>query len=200
MISFLPLARFQNYDMIKTTESYGSMYPEKCCCQSDNRNSSDRKGDFMAKMTVYHGGYMPIEHPQIRIGRNTKDFGPGFYCTIIKEQAERWAKRYDRKIVSVYEVRLNSGLKIKEFKEMTDEWLDFIIACRSGKLHTYDIVIGAMANDQIYNYIADYIDGAITREQFWVLAKFKYPTHQINFCTEEALKCLEYRGYEEVKQ
>ena len=82
---------------------------------------------------------------------------------------------------------------------MTDEWLDFIIDCRSGKPHQYDIVIGAMANDQIYNYASDYIDGAITREQFWVLAKFKYPTHQINFCTREALKCLEYRGYEETR-
>lgn len=50
---------------------------------------------------------------------------------------------------------------------MTDEWLDFIIACRSGQPHDYDIVIGAMANDQVYNYIADYIDGALTREQFW---------------------------------
>lgn len=29
----------------------------------------------MAKMTVYHGSYMPVEHPQIRVGRNTKDFG-----------------------------------------------------------------------------------------------------------------------------
>lgn len=46
----------------------------------------------MAKMTVYHGGFMPVEHPEIRIGRNTKDFGTGFYCTIIKEQAQRWAK------------------------------------------------------------------------------------------------------------
>ena len=43
---------------------------------------------------------------------------------------------------------------------------------------------------------ADYIDGVITREQFWVLAKFKYPTHQIAFCTENALKCLEYRDCE----
>ncbi len=56
-----------------------------------------------------------------------------------------------------------------------------------------------MANDQIYNFISDYIDGVITREQFWIMAKFKYPTHQINFCTEEALNCLEYRGYEVVK-
>ena len=144
----------------------------------------------MAKMTVYCGSYMPIENPEIRIERNTKDFGTGFYCTIIKEQAQRWAKRYDTKIVS--------DLQIKEFKEMTDEWLDFIIDCRSGRKHSYDIVIGAMADDQIYNYVSDYMDGSITREQFWVLAKFKYPTHQINFCTKEALKCLEYRGFEEV--
>ena len=153
----------------------------------------------MAKMTVYHGGYVPEEHPEIRKGRNTKDFGTGFYCTIIKEQAQRWAKRYNTKIVSIYDVRMDSSLKIKDFKEMNDEWLDFIIACRSGREHDYDIVLGAMANDQIYNYVADYIDGAITREQFWTLAKFKYPTHQINFCTEAALKCLTYRTYEVVK-
>lgn len=152
----------------------------------------------MAIMTVYHGGYQPVANPEIRIGRNTKDFGPGFYCTIIKEQAQRWAKRYDTKVVSIYEVKLSPSVKIKEFKEMTDEWLDFIVDCRSGKLHEYDIVIGAMADDQIYNYVSDYVDGTITREQFWVLAKFKYPTHQINFCTEKALKCLDYRGYEEV--
>ena len=149
----------------------------------------------MAKMTVYHGGYTPVEKPEIRTGRNTKDFGVGFYCTIIKEQAQRWARRYDTKIVSIYEVRINQELNIKEFRKMTDEWLDFIIACRSGVPHHYDVVIGAMADDQIYNYISDYIDGAITREQFWVLAKFKYPTHQITFCTEAALKCLDYRGY-----
>ena len=152
----------------------------------------------MGKMTVYHGSYMPVKNPKIRKGRNTKDFGVGFYCTIIKEQAQRWARRYDTKVVSIYDIRMNSNLNIKEFKEMTEEWLDFIIACRSGKSHNYDIVIGAMADDQIYNFISDYIDGVITREQFWVLAKFKYPTHQIVFCTKEALKCLEYRGFEKV--
>lgn len=117
-----------------------------------------------------------------------------------KKQAERWAKRYDTPIINTYTVRLESGLKILEFREMTEEWLDFIAACRHAKPHDYDIVIGAMANDQIYNFIADYIDGIITREQFWVMAKFKYPTHQINFCTEEALRCLEYVSSQEVKQ
>ena len=150
-------------------------------------------------MTVYHGGYMPVERPEIRIGRNTKDFGPGFYCTVIKEQAIRWARRYDTKVVSVYGVRLDTRLNIKEFSTMTEEWLDFIVSCRSGVAHPYDIVIGAMADDQIYSYVSDFIDGSITREQFWVLAKFKYPTHQINFCTEAALKCLEFRDYEVIK-
>ena len=152
----------------------------------------------MAIMTVYHGGYQPVVHPEIRIGRYTKDFGPGFYCTIVKEQAQRWAKRYNTPVVSVYDVKISSSLKVKEFKSMTDEWLDIIVDCRNAKTHEFDIVVGAMADDQIYNYISDFVDGTITREQFWVLAKFKYPTHQINFCTKEALNCLRYRGCEEM--
>ena len=152
----------------------------------------------MGKMTVYHGSYTTIEKPRIILGKNTKDFGPGFYCTVIREQAQRWARRYDTPTVNTYTVKMDTRLHILEFKEMTEEWLDFIIACRHGITHEHDIVIGAMANDQIYNYIADYIDGIITREQFWILAKFKYPTHQITFCTEEALKCLEFVSAEEV--
>lgn len=146
----------------------------------------------MGKMTVYHGSYTAVEKPAIIKGKNTKDFGIGFYCTIIREQAERWAKRYNTPTVNTYTVRLDTSLNILEFKDMSEEWLDFIINCRHGIPHDYDIVIGAMANDQIYNFIADYIDGIITREQFWAMARFKYPTHQINFCTPAALKCLEY--------
>lgn len=152
----------------------------------------------MGIMTVYHGSYVKIGCPEIMKGRNTKDFNPGFYCTIIREQAERWARRYDTPKVNTYTVRLDTSLKILEFREMSEGWLDFIINCRHGGKHDYDIVIGAMANDQIYNYIADYIDGIITREQFWVMAKFKYPTHQINFCIDAALKCLRFQSCENV--
>lgn len=151
----------------------------------------------MGIMTVYHGSYITVKAPRIIQGKNTKDFGPGFYCTVIREQAERWAKRYDHPVVNTYAVRMNTGLKILEFKDMTDEWLNFIVSCRRGAAHDYDIVIGAMANDQIYNYIADYIDGVITRDQFWVLARFKYPTHQINFSSPESLKCLAFVSGEE---
>lgn len=154
----------------------------------------------MGKMTVYHGSYTTVKHPKIIKGKNAKDFGTGLYCTIIREQAERWAKRYDLPMINTYTVRMNTQLKILEFREMTEEWLDFIINCRNNVNHNYDMVIGAMANDQIYNYIADYVDGIITRDQFWSLAKFKYPTHQINFCSTEALMCLEFITSEEVQK
>ena len=137
-------------------------------------------------------GYCTIETPEIREGKYIKDFGPGFYCTELQEQAIRWAKRYDSPTINQYHFNPDENLNLLHFGEMTDEWLDFIVNCRSGINHQYDIVIGAMANDQVYNYIADYISGVLTREQFWVLANFKHPTHQINFCTRQALNCLTF--------
>ena len=149
-------------------------------------------------MEIYHGSYISIPVPEIKTGEFTKDFGDGFYCTGLKRQAEKWARRYDTPIVNRYDYQPNDKLKTLCFEEMTDEWLNFIVACRNGEPHDYDIVIGAMADDQRYNYVADFINGVLTREQFWVLAKFKYPTHQISFCTPEALKCITFKSYEEI--
>ena len=151
-------------------------------------------------MEVYHGGYCRIDKPEIIDQKYAKDFGTGFYCTNLKEQAIRWAGRYNTPAVSIYNFEQDKNLNILCFSEMTEEWLDFVVKCRSGIKHDYDIVIGAMANDQIYNYISDYINGILTREQFWVLAKFKHPTHQINFCTSEALKCLTFIRSEEIEK
>lgn len=153
----------------------------------------------MSNTIIYHGSDTIIKNPKILTGLNTKDFGNGFYCTIIKEQSERWAKRFDTPIINSYSLVLNTELDILEFKSLTDEWLNFIVACRSGKKHNHDIVIGAMANDQIYNYVSDFITGIISREQFWSLAKFKYPTHQICFCTDKSLECILFQYSYEVK-
>ena len=64
--------------------------------------------------------------------------------------------------------------------------------------HNYDIVIGAMADDQVYNYITDLMAETITREAFWELAKFRHPTHQIAFCTEKSLKCIKFIESEKI--
>ena len=144
-------------------------------------------------MILYHGSNAIVEYPEIRKAKYNKDFYFGFYCTRYQEQAERWATRYGKKrYVNQYEYEPNEKLNYLLFEEMTEEWLDFIVACRQGKSHKYDIVEGPMADDTIYNYIQNFIDGKISRAAFWELVKFKYPTHQISFHTISALDTLKF--------
>ena len=152
-------------------------------------------------MILYHASDVEVKKPEIRKAVYAKDFGFGFYCTANYAQAERWARR-DRNLVSVinhYEYEAVDSLSVQKFDAMTDEWLDFIVASRRGISHEYDIVEGPMANDTIYNYVQDFIDGKISRAAFWELAKFKYPTHQISFHTEKALATLTFLKAEEVR-
>lgn len=146
----------------------------------------------------YHGSKKIVEFPEIRMARYNKDFYFGFYCTKFLEQAKRWAVRYTGTgAISEFLYTPDETLKVLTFNHMTEEWLDFIVACRSGKAHDYDIVEGPMANDTIFNYIQNFTDGKISRAAFWELAKFKRPTHQISFHTVRALTTLKFRkGYE----
>ena len=149
-------------------------------------------------MILYHGSREVVKSPEIRILRYSKDFYFGFYCTLISEQAKRWAVRFSGKgIVNEYEYVQDISLKMLNFPKMTEEWLDFIVDCRLGKPHNFDIVEGPMANDTIFNYVQDFADKKISREAFWALAKFSRPTHQISFHTVRALSTLTFiRGRE----
>ena len=49
-----------------------------------------------------------------------------------------------------------------------------------------------MADDAIYNSVQGFIYGKYSRNAFWELAKFKYPTHQISFHTARALTTLKF--------
>lgn len=146
----------------------------------------------------YQGDKNVLNEPKIYLDGSYKDFGYGFYCTNFEIQAKRWAlTKKNRHVVNVYSYTENENLNCLIFKEMSDEWLDFVVSSRQGERHDYDIVEGPMADDTIWNYVDDFARGMISRAAFWELVKFKYPTHQIVFCTEAALKCLEYdRIYE----
>ena len=145
--------------------------------------------------TLYHGSRDAVELPEIRVQKFHKDFYWGFYCTEFEKQAVRWATRFGKSgIVNVYSFDESVELSAKRFPEMSDEWLDFIAACRTGKPHDYDVVEGPMADDTIFNYVQSFVDGEISREAFWALAKFKHPTHQISFHTAKALSALKFEG------
>ena len=44
-------------------------------------------------ITLYHGSSLSVPAPLTGVGRRELDFGPGFYVTNLREQAERWARR-----------------------------------------------------------------------------------------------------------
>lgn len=149
----------------------------------------------MTDTLLFHGSNVVVKNPQILENGFYKDFGYGFYCTNIEKQAKRWAltKRKNH-IVNKYVYVENPRLNMKIFTGMTEEWLQFIVSCRRGKKHNYDIVAGAMADDTIWDYVEDYISERISKTAFWELVKFKYPTHQMVFCTENALQTLRFEG------
>ena len=148
---------------------------------------------------VYHGSNAVVQEPRILVNGYYKDFGYGFYCTSLIKQAKRWAlKKRGDSIVNCFTYVQNGDLNLCIFKEMTEEWLEFVVNCRRDREHRFDIVEGPMADDTIFNYVQAFVDGKISRAAFWELAKFNHPTHQISFHTISALDTLTFTGSEEV--
>jgi len=154
----------------------------------------------MENIIVFHhsnvkGSNVKVATPKILADGFYKDFGYGFYCTKPEKKAKRWAlTKKGASVVSSYEYSINESLKILSFEKMTDEWFDFIADCRRGVEHSYDIVEGPMADDQIWNFVEWFANGKISKAAFFELAKFNHPTHQIAFCTEEALRSIRFTG------
>ena len=65
-------------------------------------------------MILYHGSSVAVDKPLVQVGCPALDFGPGFYLTRLKEQAERWARRVcvvrhsAHPVLSIYECDENS--------------------------------------------------------------------------------------------
>ena len=111
-------------------------------------------------MILYHGSCLEISKPDLIHSRDNVDFGRGFYTTPIHEQAVKWCEKFNRRgkegIVSRYDFDETAfqDLRILKFDNYSEEWLDFILNCRTGKDTTdYDIVIGGVANDKVFNTV-----------------------------------------------
>lgn len=130
-------------------------------------------------MILYHGSYLAIENPDLLHSRPNLDFGKGFYLTSIREQAVKWCGKFVRRgkegVISNYmlDEDLFQRLKVLQFDTYSEEWLEFILACRSGKDSSdYDAVRGGIANEK--------------------------PNMQIALRTDAALTCLKYMGCEKI--
>ncbi|MDR3302308.1 MAG: DUF3990 domain-containing protein [Spirochaetaceae bacterium] len=162
-------------------------------------------------MTLFHGGTMIIQTPEIIKTEYGRDFGVGFYTTDIKEQSVRWALRKARlekrkketvkAIVSIYEFdeKQSEDLQVIHFPEPSAAWLDMVCNCRGNSRYThgYDIVTGKIANDSVGETVSYVMRGIMRREDALERLQFEKINNQICFASEKALSCLRYLDFED---
>lgn len=153
-------------------------------------------------MILYHGTNVPFEEIDLKKSRLGKDFGVGFYLTPDKTVAERQAARkllqFGVGFANVISYEWNElsceGLSIKRYDGYSIEWAEFVLENRKNRtmnqVHSYDIVIGPIADDTIGFQIRRFEDGIITLEQFLKEIQYHTVTIQYLFATEKSLKSL----------
>lgn len=156
-------------------------------------------------MILYHGSNMEVGLPDLEHSRMNVDFGKGFYTTPIYDQAVKWCGKFIRRgnigVLSYYsfdESALNE-LKVLQFQSYSEEWLEFILSCRRGlDTSEYDIVIGGVANDNVFNTVELYFDQLINKAEAINRLRYEKPNLQICFRSEIALK--KYLHFERSEQ
>lgn len=68
------------------------------------------------QIILFHGSNAIVEQPEIRVYGHFKDFGYGFYCTRIEQQAKKWAlTKGSKHVVSLYKFTEREELMTKSF-------------------------------------------------------------------------------------
>ena len=152
-------------------------------------------------MILYHGSFVTVDKPDLTHSRLNVDFGKGFYTTPINEQAEKWCEKFKRRgqdgIITSYEFDETAygTLKVLKFDAYSEEWLDFILNCRRGQDSTdYDLIVGGVANDKVFNTVELYFDGLLDKKEAISRLRYEKPNLQMAFRTEKALSYLKFVG------
>jgi len=151
-------------------------------------------------MKVFHGTNIVIERPKIINRFKTLDFGEGFYTTENEDQASVFAlKVCERRsptlhpIVNCYEfVKDFKNFSVLKFDAPNEKWLDFVVERRKGISLSinYDLIIGPVANDDVFGTIILYELGQLDKESAIKNLKVKKLYNQVVFCSESVLNDL----------
>ena len=157
-------------------------------------------------MILYHASNMSVEQPRLIRPNRHLDFGPGFYTTTNREQAIAFARKTTERLragqptVNVYSLDENSikACSILSFDAPNEAWLEYVCANRTNTYSgpKYDIIIGPVANDDVYTTVAAYINGTFSKEVALAALKVKNLFNQYVFATEKALSLLAFQGVE----
>lgn len=151
-------------------------------------------------MILYHSSTVEVVCPDTLHSREDIDFGKGFYLTTLQDQAIKYAQRFLRRkrsaVLNSYEFEYNPlEWKIKVFESYDREWLDFISKCRDGRDDSnYDMVVGGIANDEVFSTLEDYFSGKIDADKALGQLKFSKPNNQYCIRSQAMLdKCIKHK-------
>jgi len=154
-------------------------------------------------MILYHGSDIPVEKPNLNLSRKNLDFGVGFYTTENRDQAVDFSQkvmiRKGRKTrsVSVYNFDADTAesvLDILRFPVPDRLWLDYVHQNRRGAYtgKSYDLVIGPVANDDVFTTLILFEQGILNIEQTLEALKIRKLYNQFVFKTEKALSLIKH--------
>ncbi len=146
-------------------------------------------------MLLYHTGFSKIQSPDIHFGRANADFGQGFYLSGDEEFSKRWARerKGEQTYLNRYELA-TEDLKIKLLSKDT-EWFDYILGNRSGRRDVfsgYDVIIGPIANDTIYDTWGILTSGLVDSETALRVMMIGPAYEQIVIKSEKAASALRF--------
>lgn len=148
---------------------------------------------------LFHASYQVIEKPDVHYGRKNADMGQGFYTTDDRAFANRWVRESPGKDIVINHYELDdSDLKVKKF-ERNKEWFEYIFANRRLKpdaYEEYDLIIGPIANDTIYETFGIITSGYLTDQEAMELLMVGPCSYQIVLKTQKAADNLKFVSYE----
>lgn len=154
------------------------------------------------QLILHHGTVHDFQTVDLQKSHNRRDFGKGFYTTILESQAKEWAYRMRLRVhakeyyVYQYLFTENPELNVKRFYALDEEWLEFIKKNRiKGDIqHPYDVVIGPVADDNTMETVQLYMTGILKTEEAVDRLRYSKVNNQVSFHTEKALAYLELIG------
>ena len=157
-------------------------------------------------MRLYHGSNQVVTGPRILESNRRMDFGNGFYTIGSRKQAEKWSRTVCRReeaprpYVSEYEYDESEELSVLVFSGLTEEWFDFVEFNRMADTgHDHDIVIGPVADEEVFTIFYRFETGLISKEQAIELLESVRLDGQVLFHTDRSLEHLRYIGSWEVR-
>ena len=155
-------------------------------------------------MILYHGSNVEIDSIDFSKSKVGKDFGVGFYLSADEQQAQEMAEKKTqlfggKPTITRYEFDEEAAkadaIAYLRYEKYGTDWGKFVKMNRDNKtrvqLHSYDIVYGPIADDNIGLQMRRIDAGLIDWDNFVKELEFKGgETYQYFFGTETSLKYL----------